>query len=101
VTRASTETGWLVGMIEDLLPVAGNATITGDDGEEHGLETTTDERGEHLRWWCACTGWQSDWGAERIDVARAFLHHVYPSRYGARPSTIMAEVLHSLREAQH
>jgi hypothetical protein len=96
----TTETGWLVGMIEDLLPVAGNTTINGDDGEEHGLEVQIGADGEYRRWLCACTHWDTmNDGQANLDVARSFLHHVYPSRYAARPSTIMAETLRSLRQS--
>lgn len=99
-----TEAGWLIGMIEDLVAVAGNTTITGDDGEEHGLEVQVGADGEHRRWFCACTGWDTGWQTDQppapIDVARGFLHHVYPSRYSERPSTIMAMTLDSVRRGQ-
>lgn len=93
----STEAGWLIGMIEDLVPVAANLNVSGDDGEEHGLEAAVDLSGEVSRWWCACGGWDTG-RVDRIDVARGFLHHVYPSRYTARPSTIFTETLASIRQ---
>lgn len=97
-SQGQTETGWLVGVIEDLMPLAAGIPAVGDDRQEHTL-TYGDARPATVAWSCGCGGWTAD--ADELhpfDVARAFLHHVHPSRYGSRPSIIMAETLRSLRQ---
>lgn len=100
-----TEAGYLVRMIEDLVPAAAGEVLHGDDGEEHSLAFDYGDgitEGHHVTWSCHCHGWELDAseggeGSQPIEVARAFLHHVWPSRYGERMSTIMTETLRSLR----
>lgn len=114
----TTETGWLVGMVEDLAMAYATGGATGDDKARHGLILNESGDGHstprEAYWICACGEWAGgDWtqtgyrepvyppGEHPMDTmpnVRAWLHHVWPSRYTARPSTIMAEVLRSVHQ---
>lgn len=118
--RATTETEYLLGQIEDLAMALATGSMRGDDGQQHTLvlkEAGNGHTEPQEAWYtCTCdphwvggqwmqTGYPDDTppGEDPMDGvanAWAWLHHVRPSRYGGRPSTIMGETLRAMRERQ-
>jgi hypothetical protein len=119
VTGSQTEAGFLMRMVEDLASVLSNKDRRGDDGQRHELALRESGDGHttprEAYWTCSCGGWAGgdwvqtgypqDWapGEDPMDTfvnARAWLHHVWPSRYGEHMSTIMTETLRGIRQGE-
>lgn len=114
-----TETEYLLGQIEVLATAMATGSMRGDDGEQHSLvlkEAGNGHTEPQEAWWtCTCGGWTGGtWmqtghpyedppGENPMDgVLNAWwwLHHVSPTRYSERPSTIMGETHRAMRERQ-
>ena len=54
----TTETGHLIGMVEDLMLVAAGVPVIGDDAQQHRLAYGGD--GASPAWSCTCGGWAAD-----------------------------------------
>lgn len=117
----TTEAGFLLGMVRDLATVLGNGrrgvNVRGVDHVLELKETGDGHSAPYEAWWrCTCpeswagsawvqTGYYTrepepfeEGDMDALTNAWWWLHHVWPDRYAAHPSVIMAETIRSVWE---